>query len=324
MLTYAIGSDARHSRHDNVHDVMQEVFGYGWDVKPVGTADFQMVVKSVQCGGMNLSQATLSEAEVSNHVPSSSNEDERPYNIYLSNRRHVLVSDGRKVTLEPGDVTIVHASAGLKMTTKEPYSTIGLTVPGKLLRAHIAHPEKVVGARFSCKTGFSKIVSSMLFTMWEYADSENFDEIGTKLAENLLSILSTCCDAYQHETEEVKNRDLLGKQEQIKQIINQNLKQPDLCVGELARQFGYSIRYIQRLFSEEDCTVSNYIRRQRLEGCRRHLADPAWLNHSITEIAFNWGFNSSAHFSRVFKEQYGINARDFRKQAMKGLSYYQH
>jgi AraC-like DNA-binding protein len=192
-----------------------------------------------------------------------------------------------------------------------------------LLRAHIAHPEKVVGVRFSCKTGFSKIVSSMLFTMWEYADSDNFEEIGTKLGENLLSILSTCCDAYQDQPE-VQNQDLLDKQEQIKQIINQNLKQPDLCVGELARQFGYSIRYIQRLFSEEDCTVSNYIRRQRLEGCRRHLADPAWLNHSITEIAFNWGFNSSAHFSRVFKEQYGINARDFRKQAMKGLSYYQH
>lgn len=323
MLTYAIASDAHPVREDNVHHVMREVFGHDWHVHPVGDSDFRMVIKSVQCGGMNLSQATLSQAEISNNAVPGSNDDESPYNIYLSNRRHVLVSDGRRVILEPGDVTIAHASAGLTMTTKEPYSTIGLTVPGELLRAHISHPEKVVGARFSCKTGFSKIVSSMLFTMWEYADSDNFEEIGTKLGENLLSILSTCCDAYE-EHPEVQNQDLLDKQEQIKQIINQNLKQPDLCVGELARQFGYSIRYIQRLFSEEDCTVSNYIRRQRLEGCRRHLADPTWLNHSITEIAFNWGFNSSAHFSRVFKEQYGINARDFRKQAMKGLSYYQH
>jgi AraC-like DNA-binding protein len=323
MLTYSIGSDVRHAQRASVRDAMGEVFGHGWDVNPVGNSDLRMVIKSVQCGGMNLSQATLSQAEISNRAPANKDGDECPYNIYLSNRRHVLVTDGRKVILEPGDVTISHASAGLTMTTKEPYSTIGLTVPGKLLRTHIAEPEKVVGVRFSCKTGFSKIVSSMLFTMWEHADSDNFEEIGTKLGENLLSILSTCCDAYQYEPE-AQNRDLLAKQEQIKHIINQNLKQPDLCVGELARQFGYSIRYIQRLFSEEDCTVSNYIRRQRLEGCRRHLADPAWLNHSITEIAFNWGFNSSAHFSRVFKEQYGINARDYRKQAMKGMSYYQH
>ncbi|MEE8428524.1 MAG: helix-turn-helix domain-containing protein, partial [Gammaproteobacteria bacterium] len=61
-----------------------------------------------------------------------------------------------------------------------------------------------------------------------------------------------------------------------------------------------------------------------LEGCKRQLADSTWLNHSITEIAFNWGFNSSAHFSRVFKEQYGINAREYRKQALRGLNYYKH
>ena len=96
----------------------------------------------------------------------------------------------------------------------------------------------------------------------------------------------------------------------------------NLIPSELAKQFGFSTRYIQRLFSEEDCTVSRYIRRQRLEGCKKQLADPAWLNHSITEIAFNWGFNSSAHFSRVFKEEYGINAREYRKQALKGMSYY--
>ena len=93
-------------------------------------------------------------------------------------------------------------------------------------------------------------------------------------------------------------------------------------IGRLAKQLGFSIRYVQRLFSDGDCTVSKYIRGQRLEACKRQLGDPTWLNRDITEIAFNWGFNSSAHFSRVFKERYGINAREYRKQALKGLSYY--
>src|SRR5690606_3362934 len=172
-------------------------------------------------------------------------------------------------------------------------------------------------------TGVSKIVSYLLLTMWEYAESENFDEIGTEVANTLLAMLSTCTQLSRH-ARDVPNADVLAKQEKIKQMINQNLHKPDLCIGELAKQFGCSIRYNQRLFSEEDCTVSTYIRRQRLEGCKRQLADAAWLHHSITEIAFNWGFNSSAHFSRVFKEEYGISAREYRKQALKGLSYYQH
>jgi AraC family transcriptional activator of tynA and feaB len=272
---------------------------------------------------MNLSKATLSQAQVTNKARPSSSAPDHAYNIYLSNRRHMLATDKNTVVLEPGDVTVTDSATAMTMTTKEPYSTIGLTVPASLLHSYIAEPERVVGARFSGKTGFSKIASCMLLTMWEYAESESFDAIGTELANNLLALLSTCCQV-SGQQREVQNADVLAKQDMIKRAINQNLHKPDLCVGELAKQFGYSIRYIQRLFSEEDCTVSKYIRRQRLEGCKRQLADAAWLHHSITEIAFNWAFNSSAHFSRVFKEEYGISAREYRKQALRGLSYYQH
>lgn len=321
MLTYTIGSPARSGAEwSNVHSVMQEVFGHNWDVTPVGSADFRMVVKSVPIGEMNLSQATVSQAQVTNCGKPSSSTD-HPYNIYISNRRHIVVTNNRTVMLEPGDVTVADSATAATMTTKEPYTTIGLTVPARVLRRYIPHPENAVGVRFSSKTGFSRILSYMLLTMWEYAETDNFDEIGTELASSLLSILSTCCQVYSQQPDE-QNADVMAKQERIKQVINQNLHKPDLCVGELAKQFGFSTRYIQRLFSEEDCTVSRYIRRQRLEGCKKQLADPAWLNHSITEIAFNWGFNSSAHFSRVFKEEYGINAREYRKQALKGLSYY--
>lgn len=280
-----------------------------------------MVIQSVPIGQMNLSQARVSQARITNAANLSSRSPDSSYNIYISNRRHMIATSNRTVTLEPGDVTVADSATAVTMTTKEPYTTVGLTVPASLLRKYMPEPEKAVGARFSSKTGLSKVVSYMLLTMWEYTGSDNFDEIGTELATNLLATLSTCyrmhCDQ-----PEVQNAGVVAKQEWIKQVINQNLHRPDLCVGELAERLGFSIRYIQRLFSEEDCTVSKYIRRQRLEGCRRQLADPAWLNHSITEIAFNWGFNSSAHFARVFKEQYGINAREYRKQALKGISYY--
>jgi AraC-like DNA-binding protein len=302
---------------------MQEVYGENWQVTPVGSSRFRMVIKSVRFGGMNLSQASLSQATVSNSSILSSRAPEHPYNIYLSNRRQMVVTGGKTVILEPGDVTVADSAAAVAITTKEPYSTIGLTVPAPLMRTYIPEPERIVGARFSGKTGFSKIVSNMLLTMWEYAESENFEAVGADLAGNVLAILSTCWQV-NGQAQGVQNPDALAKQEKIKLAINRSLHQPDLCVGELAKQFGCSIRYIQRLFSEEECTISKYIRRQRLEGCKRQLADASWLHHSITEIAFNWGFNSSAHFARVFKEEYGISAREFRKQALKGLNYYQH
>jgi AraC-like DNA-binding protein len=323
MLTYTIGSNGSNADRANLHQVMQEVFGHHWDVTPVGTSKFRMVVKAVQFGRMNLSQATLSQALVSNVGRPSSAEADHSYNVYLSNRRHSIVTGNKTLVLEPGDVTVTDSAKAISITTKEPYSTIGLTVPGSLLRTYISDPESVVGVRFPGKTGFSKIVSYMLLTMWEHAEAQSFERHGADLANNMLSILGACCQV-SRDQEAQQLADVLVKQERIKLAINQSLRKPDLCVGDLAKQFGCSIRYIQRLFSEEDCTVSKYIRRQRLEGCKRQLADAAWLHHSITEIAFNWGFNSSAHFSRVFREEYGISAREYRKQALKGLSYYQH
>jgi AraC family transcriptional activator of tynA and feaB len=323
MLTYTIGSNGSNADRANLHQVMQEVFGHNWDVTPVGTSKFRMVVKSVPFGSMNLSQATLSQAQVSNVGRPSAATGDRSFNVYVSNRRHNVVTGNRSLVLEPGDVTVTDSATATSIMTKEPYSTIGLTVPGYVLRNFVRDPEALVGVRFPGKAGFSKIVSYMLLTMWEHAEARNFDAVGPDLATNLLSILAACRQVSRdREAEEVA--DALVKQEKIKQAIHQNLRKPDLCVGDLAKQFGCSIRYIQRLFSEEECTVSKYIRRQRLEGCKRQLADAAWLHHSITEIAFNWGFNSSAHFSRVFREEYGISAREYRKQALKGLSYYQH
>jgi AraC-like DNA-binding protein len=320
MLTYTIGPSLSNATPSTLHVAMQEGFGYGWDVNPVGRSDIRMVIKSVPFGRMKLSLASLPQARVSNVARPSGRTPDHPYNIYISNRRHTVVTNNRSVTLEPGDVTVADSAIAATMITNEPYTTIGLTVPANVLRTYLPDPEMAVGVRFSGKTGLSKIVSYMLLTMWEYAESDNFDEIGTELAHNLLGILSSCCRMHADQPE-AYNTSTMAKRERIKRVIKQNLHKPDLSVGELARQFGFSARYIQRLFSEEKYTVSEYIRRQRLEGCKKQLADPAWLHHSITEIAFNWGFNSSAHFARVFKAQYGVNAREFRSQASASFAF---
>ena len=43
---------------------------------------------------------------------------------------------------------------------------------------------------------------------------------------------------------------------------------------------------------------------QRLRGCQQDLARRD--GRSIGEVAYGWGFNSLSHFSRVFKQHYGL------------------
>jgi AraC family transcriptional activator of tynA and feaB len=315
MMTYTFGAGHSARTPAHFHTAMQEGFGYSWDVNTAESLDAHTVIKAVPFGEMKLSLASLPRAEISNVARPSSKTPDHPYNIYVSNRRHKVVTNSHSVILEPGDVMVADSAMAATMITNEPYTTIGLTVPSKVFRTYLPEPERAVGVRFSGKSGLSKIVSYLLLTMWEYAEGDNFEKVGTELAHNLLGILSTCCQVH-GDRPEAYSTNSVAKREAIKRVIQQNLHKPDLCVAEIAKLCDLSVRYVQRLFSEDEHTASEYIRRQRLEGCKKQLADPAWLHHSITEIAFNWGFNSSAHFARVFKAQCGINAREFRSQAL--------
>jgi AraC-like DNA-binding protein len=53
----------------------------------------------------------------------------------------------------------------------------------------------------------------------------------------------------------------------------------------------------------------------RLEECAKQIRNPAWTGHTLTEIAFGWGFNSAAHFTRTFHEQFGMAPREYRRVA---------
>ena len=50
-------------------------------------------------------------------------------------------------------------------------------------------------------------------------------------------------------------------------------------------------------------------------GARRDLCDPALAARTISEIAFGWGFNDAAHFSRAFRARFGAAPRELRALA---------
>ncbi len=58
-------------------------------------------------------------------------------------------------------------------------------------------------------------------------------------------------------------------------------------------------------FADEGLSITEFIWIERLDQCRRELEEAAPPGRTITEVAFSWGFNSSSHFSRLFKKRFG-------------------
>lgn len=99
----------------------------------------------------------------------------------------------------------------------------------------------------------------------------------------------------------------------ILQRMEAMLGDPDLGIGSLAADVGISPRYLRRLFAAEEMNFAATLKARRLERCHADLTSPLHAQLGISEIAFRWGFNDAAHFSRSFRERYGISAREYRR-----------
>ncbi len=79
--------------------------------------------------------------------------------------------------------------------------------------------------------------------------------------------------------------------------------------ARIAAAHGLSLRYLHLVFAEHGITVGRWVRQRRLWHCYRELREQGG-RRTITDIAFRWGFNDMAHFSRTFRTQYGVSPRD--------------
>jgi AraC family transcriptional regulator len=103
----------------------------------------------------------------------------------------------------------------------------------------------------------------------------------------------------------------------INQVINfilQNLSE-DLSLEKLAKIADYSPFHFQKIFkSLVGESPKQYVNRVRLETAAHALV--IHREKSVTEIAFDHGFSSSATFARSFKNYFGVSSEKFRTASL--------
>lgn len=110
----------------------------------------------------------------------------------------------------------------------------------------------------------------------------------------------------------------------INRVINfilQNLTE-DLSLKKLAKIADYSPFHFQKIFiSLVGESPRQYVNRVRLETAAHALV--MLREKSVTEIAFDNGFSSSATFARSFKDYFGVSSNEFRTASLNSqVNYY--
>jgi AraC-like DNA-binding protein len=105
----------------------------------------------------------------------------------------------------------------------------------------------------------------------------------------------------------------------IQAFVEERLWDPALSPGTIAAAHHISIRYLYKMFETREHGVAEWIRRRRLEYCRRDLLDPSLASRSVGAIAARWGLTEPAHFNRAFRTAYGMPPSEFRRSFTPGI-----
>jgi AraC-like DNA-binding protein len=97
--------------------------------------------------------------------------------------------------------------------------------------------------------------------------------------------------------------------------IDARLGDPDLDRERVSAHVGVSVRHLERVFARHGASVTGYIQARRLECACRDLRNAGLLGSTVSDIAFRYGFNSHAHFSRVFRKMFDCTPSQVRIQS---------
>ena len=262
-------------------------------------------------GGVGVSDLKFSEViSDQQHVVRSvrqiakNTEAEFLISFQLKNRGLVKQS-GREALLTPGSFALYDSTQPYSLTFREPFHQFVLQMPKNVLARHLINPEQYTAIPISGKSGLGAVLTNFLFSLAR--ELENVPHVPDNLSEDLVNLMAMAFSSSLM-LEQVGSHSIVREslKRRIRQYIDNNLSDPGLSNATIAQAQGISIRYLHKLFEDEEQTVHTLIAEKRLEKARKLLNDPAYSGHNIELIAYNSGFTSPAHFSRAFKKRFGV------------------
>jgi AraC-like DNA-binding protein len=130
------------------------------------------------------------------------------------------------------------------------------------------------------------------------------------LGRTLVQLVAACLNTTSDPQLAQVSRRMADVRHRAENYIEKNLTSPNLGPLSICKALGISKARLYRAFMHSE-GVTAYIRKRRLETIHVLLNDPR-ETRSIGEIAYQYGFVSEAHFSRVFRQKFGFSPRDAR------------
>ena len=311
MKYYSTKEVPAHEKAAYWHTLCNELFDLDMDAVSIEDFEAQAIVGDI--GPLHVAQITSRPIVVDRTRRHISRMSRMRCSLLLQTHGQSVIShQGGDVKLRENDFVIFDNTYPHRLTVDKEMTLTTFSIPEKMLKKHIPYPAGVSGVCMSGIEGISAVVSGTLRGVWDQLSKGLPQELGGAIADNLLDFLAIAYAATQKAG--VTDSSLNTRRRiQIRKVIEDQLHDPELSGETIAATLKMTPRYLRMIFAAENETISSYILRRRLEKCTRQLTSVVWRGRTITEIALHAGFNSAAHFSRVFRSYYGVTPREYRQ-----------
>ncbi|GGP17138.1 helix-turn-helix domain-containing protein [Nonomuraea glycinis] len=225
----------------------------------------------------------------------------------------MVVQNGRECLLGPGDCAVFESIAPYTLLFDEQVDHRFIRFP----RAALALPDRLLRDITAVPLGSDNPIARLAFTYFsqltatdELHQGVHADAAVQPSVELLRAVLTS-----QHDNSGLARAPLEATLSlRVTQYIREHLADRDLSAARIAAAHDISVRHLYAVLSRSGISLGDWIRTRRLAECRRELAGQNGRLRTIAAIGRSWGFADATHFSKMFKQTYGISPRAWREQ----------
>ncbi len=273
---------------------------------------FEASIKTRDVGGISVGYFRHNASGITHHERASA--DARCQHMMLimqMSGRLTMSQGGLETEIGPTELALIDTYRPFVSRFAGPTKQLVAYLPAAELTTRCSASTFARPQRWSGRSGIGGLARSALTTIARSADRLS-DSDAVHARQMLIGVVKHLVE--RDRLPQVDADDVLPDQ-RIRAFIDAHLADPDLGPAQIASGCGLSLRRLHRSFVESQWSVCGWIRHRRLVKCREDLLDRAQARMSITQIAFRWGFNDAAHFSRSFRDAYQQSPREVRRQS---------
>jgi len=233
---------------------------------------------------------------------------------HVNHGRMTMSGPERVITADAGSIVVIDPFRPIVVANPVDTTHTVLQLPVEGLGLSRAQFDALSATAMSTRESLGGVLAHIADDLVQHCHSHE-PAVVAQLTSTVIDLLGTAARlALRGETATATQMPARSRLLQIYAFMRQRLTDPGLTPEVVAAAHAISVRQLSRILEEDGESATGWIRRQRLDRCRRDLLDPALAARTVAAIGARWGFADPVTFNRAFRREFGMPPGEYRRR----------